>query len=94
MKIQKIIRMLTFTPLFSFCDPVKIVWETTGGLIKHNRAVQQTSKTFALSFLIELTKTESGRKRLRNFMKGMKPRKINKAGRYAYSVFNLLVPTQ
>ena len=82
MKIQKIIQMLTFTPLFSFCD---LIGQNRLGnnrwLMKHTPAVQQTSKTFALSLLIEMTKTEIGRKRLRNFMKGMKPRKINKAGR-------------
>ena len=87
MKIQKIIQLLTFTPLFSFCD---LIGQNRLGnnlwLMKQNRAVQQTSKTFALSLLIELTKTESGRNRLHNFMKGMslsmRQRKINKAGRY------------
>ena len=83
MKIQKIIQLLTFTPQLIFCD---LIGQNRLGnhrwVVKRNRAVQKPSKTVTISLLAELTKTESGRKRLRNFMKSMKPRKISKAGRY------------
>ena len=83
MQIQNILQVLTFTLKLCFCD---LVTQNRLGnhrwLIKHNRGVQRTPDTFSFSLFAEMAKSETGRKSLRNFMKRMKPKKINKAGRH------------
>ena len=79
MKIQNIIQLVMFTPQLLFSD---LIGQNRMGnnrlLMKYNQALQQTPDTFVFSLLAELAKKESGRKRLRDFMKSMKPRKIKK----------------